>query len=439
MNQFKSSWMLPPDDSTEQLQKNTHDSTNQLDRISFIRPENKEKIVQPRNEKIKIISKWWLDKIRIFLLEEQEKRKFLDDASLANLLSRFEAVYPKDSVEYVLKTLALAPLTRRIEKEIASCNKQIFIQYLLQIFLETTGMKSELLVSVLPTEQALLYEQFFLMSSDELPNSEVSIDTKKIPQEILDKDLPSKKSNAKKKNKKKLEDQDFQDFFDFYALYLKFMELKKKAIVNDYEPRIRDFNRCIVPKWPSTIISSIYDTMCVKDCLETRPKKARHLIVIKPFEKIKELELEDEQKKSKQGILKGFSQWFKDENQQSEEQEQILEQEIANEAEDEAEEDLVTKDIHVFSYPYEGDFRRFLVKGAVHSQRRKVSVVNNWIPRPQSSLFERLKEMMQKPRRKPNPKREIKKDITISRLVRYFDKYLDRKQKREENHRRQIQ
>nr|QLF68050.1 hypothetical protein RF1 [Cryptomeria japonica var. sinensis]UFA48283.1 RNA polymerase beta' subunit [Cryptomeria japonica var. sinensis]UFA48365.1 RNA polymerase beta' subunit [Cryptomeria japonica var. sinensis]UFA48447.1 RNA polymerase beta' subunit [Cryptomeria japonica var. sinensis]UFA48531.1 RNA polymerase beta' subunit [Cryptomeria japonica var. sinensis] len=438
VNQFKSPWMLPPDDSTEQLQKNAHDSTNQLDRISLIRPENKEKIVQLRNEKIKIISKWWLDKIRIFLLEEQEKRKFLDDASLANLLSRFEAVYPKDSVEYVLKTLAPAPLTRRIEKEIASCNKKIFIQYLLQIFLETTGTKSELLVSVLPTEQALLYERFFLMSSDELPNSEVSIDTKKIPQEISDKDLPSKKSNAKKKNKKKL-DQDFQDFFDFYALYLKFMELKKKAIVNDYEPRIRDFNRCIVPKWPSTIISGIYDTMCVKDCLETRPKKARHLIVIKPFEKIKELELEDEQKKSEQGILKGFSQWFKDENQQSEEQEQIPEQEIANEAEDEAEEDLVTKDIHVFSYPYEGDFRRFLVKGAVRSQRRKVSVVNNWIPRPQSSLFERLKEMMQKPRRKPNPKREIKKDITISRLVRYFDKYLDRKQKREENRRRQIQ
>ncbi|GLJ22336.1 hypothetical protein SUGI_0420450 [Cryptomeria japonica] len=188
MNQFKSLWMLPPDDSTEQLQKNAHDSTNQLDRISFIQPENKEKIVQPRNEKIKIISKWWLDKIHIFLLEEQEKRKFLDDASLANLLSRFEAVYPKDSVEYVLKTLAPAPLTRRIEKEIASCNKKIFIQYLLQIFLETTGTKSKLLVSVLPTEQALLYEHFFLMSSDELPNSEVSIDTKKIPQEILDKE-----------------------------------------------------------------------------------------------------------------------------------------------------------------------------------------------------------------------------------------------------------
>ncbi|GLJ25799.1 hypothetical protein SUGI_0493990 [Cryptomeria japonica] len=212
-----------------------------------------------------------------------------------------------------------------------------------------------------------------------IERDKVSIDTKKIPQEISDKDLPSKKSNAKKKNKKKLD----QDFFDFYALYLKFMELKKKAIVTNYEPRIRDFNRCIVPKWPSTIISGIYDTMCVKDCLETRPKRAQHLIVIKPFEKIKELELEDEPKKSEQGILKGFFQLFKDENQQSEEQEQIPEQGIANEGEDEAEEDLVTKDIHVFSYPYEGDFRRFLVKGVVRSQRRKLSVVNNWIPRPQ--------------------------------------------------------
>nr|QQV69047.1 hypothetical protein [Taxodium sp. 'Zhongshanshan'] len=438
INQFKSPWMLPPDDSAQQLQKNNNDSTDQLNRISLIRPENKAKIVQPRNEKIKIISKWWLDQIRIFLLKEQERRQFLDDASLANLLSKFESVYPKDSVEYVLKTLAPAPLTRRIEKEIASCNKKIFIHFLLHIFLETTGTKSELLLSVLPTEQALLYERFFLMSSGELPNSSVCIDTKKIPQEISDKDLPSKKRNGERKNKKKL-DQDFQDFFDFYALYLKFMEVKKKAIANDYEPRIRDFNRFIVPKWPSTIISGIHDTMAVKDCLETRPKRARHLIVIKPFEKIKELELEDQQKRNEEGILKGFFRWFKEEKEQSTEQEEIEEQGITNEGEDEVEEDLVTKDIHVFSYPFEGDFRRFLVKGAVRSQRRKVSVVNNWIPRPQSSLFERLKEMSQKPRRKPNPKREIKKDISISRLVRYFDKYLERKQKREENRRRQIQ
>nr|YP_009154363.1 hypothetical protein Ycf1 [Metasequoia glyptostroboides]AKM70821.1 hypothetical protein Ycf1 [Metasequoia glyptostroboides] len=439
MNQFQSPWMLPPDEQLQKNQKsqsNNQDSTNQLGRISLIRPENKEKIVH-RNDKIKIIFKWWLDRIRLFLLEEQKTRKFLDEATLKNLLIRFDNIYPKDSLEYVLNTLAPASLNRKIEREIASCDKKMFINSFLSIFLQTTGTKWELLLSVVPTEQALLFERFFLVSSNELPDSTLSM---KVPNEISDQYLPSEKEGPRS-NMKDLNNL-AQDYEDFFVLYSKFMEFKQNPIVNDYEPRIRDFNRFIVPKWPSTIVSGIYDTMAVKDCLEIRPKRARHLIVIKPFEKIRELELENEKKKNQESsIFKGFLKWFKEERteEEAEFRERTQERDVANEGEDEAEEDLVSKDIHVFSYPYEGDFRRCLVKGAVRSQRRKVSVFNNWIPRPQSILFARLKEMTQKPRRKPNPKRLVKEEITTSRLIRYFDKYLDRKQKREEDRRRQIQ
>nr|QYB22537.1 hypothetical protein RF1 [Sequoiadendron giganteum]BBN66945.1 hypothetical protein [Sequoiadendron giganteum] len=450
MIQFKSPWMLPPDDSTERLQKkkkwqsNNHDSTNQLDRISLIRPENKDKLVH-RNEKIKIIFKWWLDRIRLFLLEEKETRRFLDEATLKDLLTRFESIYPKDSLEYVLKTLAPAYLNTKIERGIASCDKRVFINFLLHLFVETTGPKWELLRSVAPTEQALLYERFFLVNSNELPDSPISMHVKKIPKEISDQDLPSvsdqdlpsEKEGAERKNL----DQDYEDFF---VLYSKFMEFKQKPIVNDYEPRIRDFNRFIVPKWPATIVAGVYDTMALKDCLELRPKRARQLIVIKPFEKIKEIEENEQKKKEESSFFKGFLQWFKEEGteEEAEFQEGTQEQNVSNEDEDNADEDLVTKDIHVFSYPYEGDFRRCLVKGAVRFQRRKVSVLSHWIPRPQSSLFARLEEMIQKPDGKPNPKivvKEKENDLTTSRLVRSFEKYLERKEKREEDRRRQIQ
>nr|YP_009259060.1 Ycf1 [Sequoia sempervirens]ALB37012.1 Ycf1 [Sequoia sempervirens] len=437
MNQFKSPWMLPPDGSTERLQKNkksqsnNHDSTNQLNRISFIRPENKSKLVH-RNEKIKIIFKWWLDRIRLFLLEEKETRRFLDEATLKDLLIRFESIYPKDSLEYVLKTLAPVSLNTRIEREIASCDKKMFNDFLLHLFLESTGPKWELLLSVLPTEQALLYERFFLVNSDELPNSRVS---KRIPKEISDQDLPSEKEDLiEKKNNL---DQEYEDFF---VLYSKFMEFKQKPIVNDYEPRIRDFNRFIVPKWPATIVSGVYDTMAVKDCLELRPKKARQLIVIKPFDKLKELEQKKQKEREESYFLKEFFEWFKQERTEEEAgfQEQTQEQNVAKEGEDDAEEDLVTKDIHVFSYPYEGDFRRCLVKGAVRFQSRKVSVLSHWIPRPQSPHFARLEEMTQETHSKPK-KLVVKRKITTSRLMGFVEQFVERKHKRQEEQRRQMQ
>nr|YP_008082156.1 hypothetical chloroplast RF1 [Cunninghamia lanceolata]AGL11002.1 hypothetical chloroplast RF1 [Cunninghamia lanceolata]BCK52192.1 hypothetical protein RF1 [Cunninghamia lanceolata var. konishii] len=446
MNQFKSPWMLPPDYSTEELQKHQQsqskndDSTNQLDRISFIRPENREKVVRPRNDKLNIILKWWLDKIRIFLLEEQEARTFLDEATLKNLFTIFDKIYPKDSLEYVLKILAPADLNRKIELEIASCDKKIFTNYLLNIFLQTTGMKWELLLNVLPTDQALLCERFFLMSSKKLPNSLVSMNVKKIPEEISDEDLPSEEEGTEQKNKN-IFDEDIAYYKDFFVLYQQFMEFKENPIVNDYEPRIRDFNRFIVPKSPPAILSGNHDVTAVKDLLETRPKRARHLIIIKPVEKIKEIE--DKEERKEKGFFKGFLKFFKDEDERTEEQQRAQEQEVDQEKEEskegeDEENDLVTKDIHVFSFPYEGDFRRLLVKGAVRFQRRKVSVVNNWTLRPQSILFQRLKEMTQKPRRKPDPK-AAKEKITISRLLRSFEKFVDRRQKRKEDQRRQLQ
>lgn len=50
----------------------------------------------------------------------------------------------------------------------AARKKLMFIIFLLHLFLETAGTKWELLLSVVPTEQALLYERFFLVNSNEL-------------------------------------------------------------------------------------------------------------------------------------------------------------------------------------------------------------------------------------------------------------------------------
>nr|BCA77726.1 hypothetical protein RF1 [Chamaecyparis formosensis]BCB63477.1 hypothetical protein RF1 [Chamaecyparis formosensis]BCB63726.1 hypothetical protein RF1 [Chamaecyparis formosensis] len=467
MNQFKSPWMLHSEDYLKEKKKNklseckNHDSTNRLFRISLIPPENKDRIVQPR---IKMISKWWIEKIHMFLLEEQNRKKWLDESTLEDLKSRYDKMFPKtlSSLEHVFKTLVPAPLNAGIEKGIASCDKKLITNYLLHIFLETTGLKWELLLSVLPAEQALLYERFFFINSKEFSNSRVSMNIKISQKNILndfveisEEDLPSKKTRAKDKKRttkdkkrtndksnfdqdlfeKKKFDQDMKDFTNFHELYLiynKFME-KEKIRVDDYEPRIRDFNRFIVPKLPSTLISGVHDPLAVKDCLETRPKKARQLIIIKPFDKIEELKQKKEKKK-------GFFQPFK---------EKALEQEETPEEGKggDEEEDLVFKDIYVFSYPYEGDFRRDLVKGAVRFQRRKVSAINHWIARPESILFGRLRSMTQKPEgikshHKPFPKKEVKEKTKIkktSRSLRIYEKFLERRERRKEERRRRTQ
>nr|QHY00114.1 hypothetical protein RF1 [Thuja sutchuenensis] len=494
VNQFKSPWMLHSDDyfkeKKEQEKKmpecNNRDSNNRLGRVSLIRPENKERIVQPR---IQTISKWWMDKIRMFLLDEQNRKKWLDESTLEEFKSRYDKIYPKNwnSLEYVLTTLVPAPLNTKIEEGIASCDKKLLTNYLLHIFIETTGPKWELLLSVLPTEQALLYERFSFLSLEEFSNFPVPMDISslEVSEDILkdsdfieilkdsdfieileEEDLPSKKKKDEKKEntndhdqyfekylfeKNKL-DQDFQDFEDFHQLYVLYNKLieKEKILIDDYEPRIRDFNRFIVPKLPCTLVSGVHDPMAVKDVLETRPKRARQLIIVKPSKeedkknekKVKSRKEEDQKETNteigrKKGFKKGFLKSLEVET---------PEQEEANKGGDE-EEDLVFKDIYVFSYPYEGDFRRDLVKGALRFQRRKVSAINHWIPRPESILFGRLKFMTQKPEgmttkklpHKNFPKKEVKGKKKTSRSLRNYAKFLERRERRKEERRRKKQ
>ena len=472
MNQFKSPWMLKKNnDSKKQKEKlsecqnKNHDSTNRLFRVSLIPPENKERIVQPR---IKIISKWWIDKIRMVLLEEQNRRKWLDESALEDLKKTYEKIYPQNlsSLEYVLKTLVPASLNKKIEEGIASCDKKLLTNYLLHIFIETTGTKWELLLSVLPTEQALLYEQLFFINSNGFSNSQVSMDIRISEKDIL-KDFAEISEEAPSSSKKRTKDKkhendksdidldqdlfdkeqseqdmkDFSDFHELYVLYSKLME-KEKNRLDDYEPRIRDFNRFVVPKLPSTLISGVHDPIAVKECLEVRPKKARQLIIIRPFDKLEELRKQKEEEERKKNELlettkKGFFKSFKEEVR---EEEEIPSEETpeAEGAQDE-EEDLVSKDIYVFSYPYEGDFRRDLVKGAVRFQRRKVSAINHWIPRPESILFGRLKSMTQKSHHKSVPKKEQKKLKISSRFLRNREKFLERRERRKEDRRRRTQ
>nr|YP_009117527.1 hypothetical chloroplast RF1 [Hesperocyparis glabra]YP_009520736.1 hypothetical chloroplast RF19 [Hesperocyparis arizonica]AJE71070.1 hypothetical chloroplast RF1 [Hesperocyparis glabra]AXP34088.1 hypothetical chloroplast RF19 [Hesperocyparis arizonica] len=480
MNQFKSPWMLYSEEHLKEQKKKlsesknqdstnkNHDSTNKNDdstnqRFSLIRPENKERIVQPR---IKLISKWWIDKIRMVLLEEQNRRKWLDESTLEDLKKKYDKIYPKNlsSLEYVFNTLVPAPLKKRIEKDIASCEKKLLTNYLLHIFLETTGTKWELLLSVLPTEQALLYEQLFFINSDGFSNSQVSMDIEisekdilKDFADILEEDRPSsnkehtkdKKHKSDKSNihldeyffEKEQSEQDMKDFADFHELYVLYSKLieQEKTRLDDYEPRIRDFNRFVVPKLPSTLLSGVHDPIAVKDCLETRPKKARQLIIIKPFDKLEELEKkkQEEERKKNEALETTKKGLFKPLKEKVIEEEETFEQEEANKEGDE-EEDLVSKDIYVFSYPYEGDFRRDLVKGAVRFQRRKVSAINHWIPRPESILFGRLKSMTQKSHHKPVPKKDEKKRIT-ARSRRLYDKFLERRERRKEDRRRRTQ
>nr|QYB22751.1 hypothetical protein RF1 [Tetraclinis articulata]BBN66994.1 hypothetical protein [Tetraclinis articulata] len=467
MNQFKSPWMLHPFDQQKKELSECKSSKSKNDgrlfRVSLIPPENKQRIVQPR---IKIISKWWIDKIRMVLLEEQNRRKWLDESALEDLKKKYDKIYPKNlsSLEYVFNTLVPAPLNKKIEEGIASCDKKLLTNYLLHIFLETTGTKWELLLSVLPTEQALLYEQLFFIYSNGFSNSRVSMDIKISEKDML-KDFAEISEEAPSSSKKRTSDKkhkndksnidldqdlfdkeqseqnmkDFSDFHELYVLYSKLME-KEKNRLDDCEPRIRDFNRFVVPKLPSTLMSGVHDPIAVKDCLEIRPKKARQLIIIKPFDKLEEVrkkEEEEERKKSelKKGLFKSLKEEVREEETPEEE---------ADKGGDEEEEDLVSKDIYVFSYPYEGDFRRDLVKGAVRFQRRKVSAIHHWIPRPESILFGRLKSMTQKPegmttqksRHKPVPKKEQK---NLERTLRNYDKFLERRERRKEDRRRRTQ
>nr|YP_010572831.1 hypothetical protein RF1 [Juniperus osteosperma]UZH44390.1 hypothetical protein RF1 [Juniperus osteosperma] len=452
------------DDSTNK----NRDSTDQLGRFSLIRPENKERIVQPR---IKLISKWWIEKIRMVLLEEQNRRKWLDESTLEDLKNKYEKIYPKNlsSLEYVFNTLIPAPLKERIEKDIASCEKKLLTNYLLHIFLETTGTKWELLLSALPTEQALLYERLFFINSDEFSfsDSRVSMDIeieisekdilKDFAEDILEEELPSsnkehtkdKKHKSDKSNihldeyffEKERSEQDMRDFADFHELYVLYSKLleKDKTRLDDYEPRIRDFNRFVVPKLPSTLLCGVHDPIAVKDVLETRPKKARQLIIIKPFDKLADLEnkkkeAEEQENEVLETTKKGL---FKPLEEKALEEETLEQEEEADKGGDE-EEDLQSKDIYVFSYPYEGDFRRDLVKGAVRFQRRKVSAINHWIPRPESILFGRLKSMTQKSHNKPVPKKDEKKRLT-TRSQRIRDKFLERRERRKEDRRRRTQ
>nr|QYB22864.1 hypothetical protein RF1 [Widdringtonia nodiflora]BBN67108.1 hypothetical protein [Widdringtonia schwarzii] len=414
MNQFKSPWMLHPDDfwkdkknpSKSQSNKQSSTNRNRLFRISFIRPENKERIVQTERKAgaIKIISKWWLDKIRVFLLEEK-KQKCLDESTLEDLLSKLDKIYPssKNSLEYFFNTLAPASLNKKIEEGIASCEKKLLINYLLHLFIETTGTRWELLLSVVPREQVLLYERFFLMSSKTFENSPISLNIKISEKDFL-KDFEENSKNSEENSEKDLPkktdfdifqnffdlDLDCKEFFDLHQLYLLYSKLKENYpwLVYDEETRIRDFNRFIVPKPPATLIGGVHDPLAVKDCLEIRPKKARQLIIIKPWDKIeKEKEKEEQEKNSKE--KKGIFDFI---NSIKEVKTEVTRKEDEKKDEDE-EEDL---DIYVFSYPYEGDFRRELVKGAVRFQRRKVSAISHWIPRPESILFGRLKSMTKK-------------------------------------------
>nr|YP_010258678.1 hypothetical protein Ycf1 [Amentotaxus yunnanensis]UIX22787.1 hypothetical protein Ycf1 [Amentotaxus yunnanensis] len=442
MNQFQSPWLLPPEDgdsvSTKgfeknQKSKNDH-STKGFRCCSIVRSENKNKVVRAKNNKLQIIIKWWLDKIRIFLLEEQETRTFLDEVTFKEMSKTFDNIYPKDSLEYILKILAPADVD--IETEIASCDKKIYTNYLLNIFLQTTGTKWELLLSVLPTKQALLYEQFFLMKSTEFPSSLISMDVKDIPKEICKEHLffEDKNSQYKDITDKNIPDEDFY-YQDFFVLYEKFITFRDNFIFNDHEPRIRDFSKIIVPTWPSLLLSGVYDSMNVKDSLEIRPKKARNMITIKPFEKIEEeREQKEREEQNRKGILnfdflKRFKEKVEEEAEEAEEEgaeEEGAEEEGAEEDDD----DPMSKDIHVFSYPHEGDFRRLLVKGALRFQRRKVSLLNCWTAKPQSSLFERLKEMTKTRRHKPKPKERTK--ISFSKIAKSYEK----KQKIKETNRR---
>nr|QXM16752.1 hypothetical protein RF1 [Libocedrus chevalieri] len=442
MNQFKSSWMLHPDEfwkekkNKKKSQSNNHSSTKEPFRISFIRPENKERLVQieRRGAAIKIISKWWLNKIRIFLLEEK-KKKCLDESTLEDLLSRLDKIYPssKNSLEYFYNTLAPARLNTKIQEGIASCDKKLLTNYLLHLFIETTGTRWELLLS---DEQALLYERIFLMNSKKLENYSISMDIKISEKDFVkdfvenpEKDLP------KQTNFDIFQDFfDFRDFFDLHQLYLLYSKLKEKYpwLVYDEEIRIRDFNRFIVPKPPSTLIGGIHDPLAVKDVLEIRPKKNRQLIIIKPWEKIKKEKQKEEEEKRKQEEASK-----KQVNKEEEEEEEEVNREEEEEDDDE------DTDIYVFSYPYEGDFRRELVKGAVRFQRRKASVVSHWIPRPESILFGRLKSMnkkqeqtaAQKTRKKQKEIKEKKKGLSIFQ----YDNLLERSKKRDEGRRRVTQ
>nr|QYB21060.1 hypothetical protein RF1 [Austrocedrus chilensis]BBN66452.1 hypothetical protein [Austrocedrus chilensis] len=461
MNQFKSPWMLHSPDflkekkNKSQLQSNNHDSTNRLFRISFIRPE---RIVQTERKPaaIKIISKWWLDKIRIFLLEEK-KQKCLDESTLEDLLSRLDKIYPsyKNSLEYFYNTLSPAPLNTKIEEGIASCDKKLWINYLLHLFIETTGTRWELLLSVVPREQALLYERFFFMSSKTFENSPISMNIDISEKDFL-KDFVENSEDFVENSEDFVEnsedfvenseedlpqqtdfdifqdffdlDLDFQYFFNLQELYQFYSKLKEKYpwLVYDEETRIRDFNRFIVPKPPSTLIGGIHDPLAVKDCLEIRPKKARQLIIVKPWEKI-----EKEKEKSKEGHK------TKNLNVQSRrEVKKVVKEEIEQQKEDETD-DEEDQDIYVFSYPYEGDFRRELVKGAVRFQRRKVSAISHWIPRPESILFGRLKSMTKKQEEtatlKVHPVKE-KKKAKLS--LRYYDKLMEHRKRKHEARRR---
>nr|QYB21962.1 hypothetical protein RF1 [Papuacedrus papuana] len=472
MNQFKSPWMLHSNDFLKEKKKksksqsNKHGSTNRLFRISFIRPENKERIFQTERKAsaIKIISKWWLDKIRIFLLEEK-KQKCLDESSLEDFISRLDKIYPssKNSLEYVYNTLAPAPLNTRIEEGIASCDKKLSTNYLLHLFVETTGTRWELLLSVVPREQALLYERFFFMSSKTFENPKISMDIEISEKDFL-KDFVENSEDFVENSEDFVEnsedfvensedfvenseenlpqetdfdifqdffDLDLQDFFDFHELYLLYSKLKEKYpwLVYDGETRIRDFNRFIVPKPPSTLIGGVHDPLAVKDVLEIRPKKARQLIIIKPWDKIEK----ENEKKEEKGIFNLLKS-------------RKVKRTVRREEEEEDEDEEEDRDIYVFSYPYEGDFRRELVKGAVRFQRRKVSAISHWIPRPESILFGRLKSMTkkqeetstQKAHKKALSKKEVKeKKIRLS--LRHYTNLIERRKRRAEERRRVTQ
>nr|UPV72426.1 hypothetical protein RF1 [Cephalotaxus sp. JW-2022a] len=513
MNQFESPWMLPPaDDLGKKKSKlNNYDSTNEFSRCSFVRAEN---------AKVNIIEKWWLDKIRIFLFEEKETKKILDEVTLEKLSQIYWDIYPKDSLEYVLKTLA--PADRDIETEIAFCDKKMYSNYLLNIFLQTTGTKWELLLSVLPKEQpkeqALLFEQLFLMKSEELPDSMLFMDIQDIPEEIdqliadedipedivyeispeeisqklkylTDQDIPQDIRNDISYKLELLTDRDIvkgiryniskelkllldqyipEDIYQkfkvisdkynprFLFLYNQIMKKREsRKSKNFHKPRIKDFYKMFVPIWPSTKVSGVYETSTVEDLLEVRPRNAKNMIIIKPFDKIqrekrqRELEklkekgflqdfltsskslasstiehllaspkIEDFLASSKiEGFLKRFKKEEADEAEEAEEAEERKDNDDEEDLDLEEEnlgddEDLEAKDIYVFSYLPEGDFRRDLVKGALRFQRRKVSLLNILASKPQSSLFVRLKEM---------PKKAIK-----SRLERESQKVLER-------------
>nr|QYB21306.1 hypothetical protein RF1 [Diselma archeri]BBN66534.1 hypothetical protein [Diselma archeri] len=463
MNQFKSPWMLHSDDfwkekkNPSKSKSNNQSSTNRnrLFRISFIRPENKERIVQTERKAaaIKIISKWWLDKIRVFLLEEK-KQKCLDESTLEDLLSRLDKIYPsyKNSLEYFSNTLAPASLTKKIEEGIASCDKKLLTNSLLHLFIETTGTRWELLLSVVPREQALLYERFFLMNSKTFENSPISLNIKISDKDFL-KDFEENSKDFEENSEKDLPKQtdfdifqdffdldlDFKDFFDLHQLYLLYSKLKEKYpwLVYDEETRIRDFNRFIVPKPPSTLIGGVHDPLAIKDCLEIRPKKARQLIIIKPWDKIEKEKKKNEKEKNSEE-KKGIFSFIKSRREVTREEE--LEEELEEDEKTDEEDDEEDLDIYVFSYPYEGDFRRELVKGAVRFQRRKVSAISHWIPRPESILFGRLKSMTKKQEHTATQKaRKKQKEVKEKKNFWRYDKLVQGNKRGNEVRRRVTQ